>query len=191
MHVLTRLFAVGLCAAAAASAAQAQQQRLSPARSPAPTTSAPARQALPNPAGLSSPFPAGVSSGSGTRVSTDPVAASTAPAVPSSVVPGDGTVTGGSGGLGVRPELGPPAAPATNVLGAGATVAGPSQYLGGAGGFNATDQARSFFFADANQDGELTRAEAARLSIRTMPFEEMDRNFDGVITRFEYQDATR
>ena len=69
--------------------------------------------------------------------------------------------------------------------------AAPARRLGGAGGFSATDTARSFFFADANKDGELTRAEAARLSISTMSFEEMDRNFDGVITRFEYSDSVR
>jgi len=34
-------------------------------------------------------------------------------------------------------------------------------------------------------------AEARRLSIATMSFEEMDRNFDGVISRFEYQDSLR
>jgi len=77
------------------------------------------------------------------------------------------------------------------VMGAGATVRGPAQDLGGAGGFSAHDLARSFFFADANKDGELTRAEAARLSISNLPFEEMDRNFDGVITRFEYEDTLR
>ncbi|MFI4926619.1 MAG: hypothetical protein ACHP7E_02890 [Burkholderiales bacterium] len=70
---------------------------------------------------------------------------------------------------------------------------GPSQYASdsGAGGYSATDVARSFFFADANHDGELTRAEFRRLSILTMPFEQMDRNFDGVISRFEYEDSVR
>ncbi|NNU44707.1 hypothetical protein [Ramlibacter montanisoli] len=53
------------------------------------------------------------------------------------------------------------------------------------------DIARSFFFADANHDGDLTRAEARRLSIGTMSFEEMDRNFDGLISRFEYEDSLR
>jgi hypothetical protein len=80
---------------------------------------------------------------------------------------------------------------ATNVLGAGATVRGPGQTVGGAGGFSATDQARSFFFADANHDGDLTRAEFARLSIATMTFEEMDRNYDARISRFEYEDSLR
>ena len=45
--------------------------------------------------------------------------------------------------------------------------------------------------ADANHDGDLTRAEAHRLSIGTMSFEEMDRNFDGLVSRFEYEDSLR
>ena len=44
---------------------------------------------------------------------------------------------------------------------------------------------------DATDPGELTRAEYARLSIATMQFEEADRNFDGVISRFEYDDTLR
>jgi hypothetical protein len=68
---------------------------------------------------------------------------------------------------------------------------GPAQTSGGAGGINATDAARMFFFADANHDGELTRAEFGRLGYSTMGFEEMDRNFDGVISRFEYNDSLR
>jgi hypothetical protein len=83
------------------------------------------------------------------------------------------------------------AAIATNVMGAGATVRGPGQTTAGAGGFSAVDQARSFFFADANHDGDITRAEFGRLSIATMTFEEMDRNYDGVISRFEYEDSLR
>lgn len=190
MHALTRLLAISLCAAAA-SAAQAQVRAGTTTSSTGPSAAARAAMALPQPSGLTAPFPAGISSGSGARVSTDPVAASTAPPVVSSVVPGSGFGSGfGPGGVLVNPELFP-VAPATNVLGAGATVPGPSQYPAGAGGFSATDQARSFHFADANGDGELTRAEAARLAIVTMPFEQMDRNFDQVITRFEYQDALR
>ena len=53
------------------------------------------------------------------------------------------------------------------------------------------DLARSFIEADTNRDGDVTRAEARRLAIMPMSFEEMDRNFDGVISRFEYDDATR
>ncbi len=82
--------------------------------------------------------------------------------------------------------------PSTSVMGARGSGPGPSQRMeGGAGGFTAVDIARSYFFADADHDGELTRAEARRLSISTMSFEEMDRNFDGLVSRFEYEDSVR
>lgn len=197
MHVLTRLFAAGLCAAAAASAVHAQTRLGSAPQSgtrPAatPSSSAQAARAAPQPAGLQPIFPAGISSGSGAAVSSDPVARTTSP-IPAGtsapVNPGTGSPGRGTGSTG---STGSVATPATNVLGAaGATVRGPAQDLAGAGGFSAHDEARSFFFADANKDGELTRAEVARLSIATLPFEEMDRNFDGVITRFEYEDSLR
>lgn len=191
MQAFVRLFAAGLCAAAAMSATHAQVRKVTPA--PAPSASAQAARAAPNPSGLQSTLPAGISSGSGAAVSTDPVARNASPVPPGAPAPAGSTVVGGGGGGGVPTELFPGGAfgPNTSVMGAGAMVAGPSQYGGGAGGFSAVDQARSFFFADANHDGELTRAEARRLSIATQSFEEMDRNFDGVITRFEYDDSLR
>lgn len=191
MHALTRLFVAGLCAAAAASAVQAQRLAAAPNR-PAPSASSQAAQAAPAPGGLRPVFPAGLNSGSGAAVSRDPIASSTSPIpanTPATPQPGS-TIVGGGGGGTLTPEIGP--VPSTNVMGAGATVRGPGQRLeGGAGGFSATDIARSFFFADGNKDGDLTRAEAARLSISTMAFEEMDRNFDGVVSRFEYDDSVR
>lgn len=197
MHAIARLLAVGICAAAAASAADAQVRQLSRGTTaPRPVTSTTAPSA-PNPAGLRPIFPAGISSGSGAAVSSDPIAASTSPIAPA----GSATPV-----TTANPRL-PPAelpspdgnftgtitnAPDTTVLGAGATVPGPAQRTtSGAGGFSAVDIARSFFFADANHDGDLTRAEARRLSIGTMSFEEMDRNFDGQISRFEYEDSLR
>ena len=201
MHAVIRLFAVGLCAAATMTA-QAQVRKLQPAPNPVPSSSARAGQSAPAPSGLRPVFPAGITSGSGALTSTDPVAASTAP-LPGTfgtTGSGTGTVANNSGvTLITPPELVSPDnstgivanGVATNVMGAGATVRGPGQTVGGAGGFSATDVARSFFFADANKDGDLTRAEYNRLSIRSMTFEEMDRNFDGVITRFEYDDSLR
>ncbi len=220
MHALTRLLAAGLCAAAAASAVQAQTGSLSRApNTRTPSSNSLAAQAAPRPGGLQPVFPAGISSGSGAAVSNDPIARTTSPIAPNGGNPGTntgnnntgGTRPGGTGNTGGTDDasnnagngtgtagnnggdgITPPVAPVTTVLGAGsATVRGPAQDLAGAGGFSAHDQARSFFFADANKDGELTRAEAARLSISTLPFEEMDRNFDGVVTRFEYQDTLR
>jgi hypothetical protein len=194
MFPLARLLATGLCLAAATSAVHAQRQIApGPGSGVRPGITAPRpTPATPNPAGLRPQFPAGISSGSGAAVSSDPIAASNSP-IPagSTIVPTPGVTVGG-GGVGVPAELFPAGnVPSTAVLGAG-PVAGPAQYgAGGAGGFSAVDSARSFFFADANHDGELTRAEARRLSIATMSFEEMDRNFDSVISRFEYDDSLR
>ena len=215
MSATLRLAAALLCALTAASAVQAQQQR-APARvqavpNPVPSAAARIAQSAPQPAGLLPRFPAGISSGSGAAVSSDPIAASTAvippagstvanttliptelppanatPGTPGLLVPGTAIVTPGV----ATPSTATPTV-ATNVLGAGATTRGPGQTVAGAGGFSATDQARSWFFADANHDGDLTRAEFGRLSIATMSFEEMDRNYDGVITRFEYEDSVR
>jgi hypothetical protein len=196
MHAIARLLAVGICAAAAASAADAQVRQLSRGTTPVrPSTNTTAPSA-PQPAGLRPIFPAGISSGSGAAVSTDPIAASTSPIAPAgSATPLAGTT--------ILPPAELPSTdtsftgtitnvPNTAVLGAGATVPGPAQRMAsGAGGFAAVDIARSFFFADANHDGDLTRAEARRLSIGTMSFEEMDRNFDGLISRFEYEDSLR
>lgn len=191
MHAFVRLFAAGLCAAAAC-AAQAQVRSVQPAPNRIPDVSAGTARAAPDPSGLQPRFPAGVSSGSGARVSTDPIARDAAPVPPSSAGRSGGGAGGGvGGGVVVRPDL-PPGPVNTTVLGAGTSVRGPGERLeGGAGGFSAVDEARSFFFADADHDGELTRAEAGRLSIMTLSFEEMDRNYDQVISRFEYEDSLR
>lgn len=196
MHAVIRSLAAGLCAVAAVSAVHAQS-RSSVAAVPntIPSASQRAAQASPSPAGLRPFFPAGITSGSGAAVSRDPIAASTAPILPfGSAVTTTTTTDTDANGSPLVPELPSFGAANTTVLGGsgGTTVRGPGQRVaGGAGGFSAVDQARSFIFADANRDGELTRAEAARLSIMTMGFEEMDRNFDGVISRFEYDDSLR
>jgi hypothetical protein len=46
---------------------------------------------------------------------------------------------------------------------------------------------QSFEQADANSDGQLTRAEAQRLSILPRSFEEMDENKNGILERTEYE----
>jgi len=217
MLASTRLAAAVICALAAASAANAQTtrapSRVQPATNVVPSAASRIAQTAPRPTGLSSTFPAGLTSGSGAAVSTNPIAQSTTTIpptgssiatttlIPSALPPAElpGTTTNGilvpgtsifTPGTGVvLPST--TAAIATNVMGAGATVRGPGQTVGGAGGFSATDEARSFFFADANHDGDITRAEFGRLSISTMTFEEMDRNYDGVVSRFEYEDSLR
>jgi hypothetical protein len=201
MHALTRYLAAGLCAFTAVFAVHAQSRLGGIGRgtttTPPPSASARAATAAPNPAGLRPIFPAGISSGSGASVSSDPIAANASPVGPTS---GSDTGTTGNFGSVITPELDNPGnvgnfGAATTVVGGGGggiIVAGPAQRsAGGAGGFTAIDQARSFMLADANHDGELTRAEARRLSIVTMSFEEMDRNFDQVISRFEYDDSLR
>ena len=191
MPKLSRLAVAALCAVAAASSAYAQRVISVPAPA-APSAAQRSAQASPNPAGLRSTFPAGISSGSGGAVSPNPIAQSTTVVPPAgnsvtagpgldNSLPGSQTTNGNDFVGGVN----------TTVMGAGSTVRGPGQSVGGAGGFSATDLARSFFFADSNHDGELTRAEAGRLSISTLTFEEMDRNFDGIISRFEYADSVR
>jgi hypothetical protein len=48
---------------------------------------------------------------------------------------------------------------------------------------------QAFELADADSNGELSRAEAQRLAIVPHGFEEMDQNKDGLITRAEYEAA--
>ena len=67
----------------------------------------------------------------------------------------------------------------------------PQAVPSGPGPYTALQLAQSFRQADANLDGELTRAEAQRLTIMPTSFEEMDRNKDGILTRSEYEDGVR
>ncbi|NML42452.1 EF-hand domain-containing protein [Ramlibacter sp. G-1-2-2] len=189
-----RIVPVLALALLSAAAAQAQTRSVQGSTSSRPAANTVAAQATPNPAGLRSSFPAGLTAGSGAGTSTDRVAASANPngnvgtSVPSTNNVAGGFSTGGAIGTTGGVDTGV-ASPATNVLGAGG-AAGPSQYLGsGAGGVNAVDAARAFLEADGNHDGELSRSEFRRLPNPTMSFEQMDRNFDGVISRFEYDDS--
>jgi hypothetical protein len=86
------------------------------------------------------------------------------------------------------------AVPATQVMGAagaGYARSAPQYVPGGSGIYTALDVARSFLAADANQDGELSRAEGTRLQLMPLSFEEMDRDHNNVLTRSEYEDALR
>jgi hypothetical protein len=143
---------------------------------PAPGTVAPG---VPNPAGLTSQFPAGLPS------PLPNPAGLPSPTVPNVSAPG--TAPG-------SPPIDAGVAPQTNVMGAGAygggSAARPTAGVV-AGPYTAVQIAQSFIAADFNRDGELSRAEAQRLAIAPFSFEEMDRNHDGVLTRFEYEDAVR
>ena len=48
---------------------------------------------------------------------------------------------------------------------------------------------QAFELADGDSNGELSRLEAQRLTILPRPFEDMDQNKDGVLTRIEFQAA--
>ena len=201
MPLPSRTCAVALAAMLALTAVHAQNRSSRPGVGPTPQAARPmapaaatapgvrAQQGMPNPAGLSSPFPAGISSGSGAAVSGDPVAANNPAAggintntAPTTGVNLPNTVDTATGAL-----------PNTAAMGAGGSR-GPGQstpFGSGSGGFAAVEVARSFLNADGNKDGELTRGEATRLGLALMTFEEMDRNYDGVISRFEYEDSLR
>jgi len=89
-----------------------------------------------------------------------------------------------------------PLVPQPNVTGGrayGGGAAAPETATAGtaAGPYSPLQVAQSFLGADLNRDGELTRAEARRLTIAPYSFEEMDRNHDGILTRFEYEDGVR
>lgn len=165
---------------------------------PAPTIITPPTPglALPNAAGLpsTSPFPAGIPSLPRAAAPAE-AATANAPAPSAPVTPAlDGTVlmpSSAIGGNGNRNFIAAPAGSPTAAMGAGgvgnASRVGPS----GAGPYTALQLAQSFQGADSNRDGELTRAEAQRLTIMPTTFDEMDRNRDGVISRSEYEDGSR
>ena len=178
MPHLSRLGGALALALLATTSVYAQKARVAPSTAPRPAPSAIASQATPNPAGLRPLLPAGLTAGSGAAVATDPNIAQAAP------ISDVGSSMAGSDAVSY-------AAGATTVVGAGGSR-GPAQYLGsGSPGYSAIDIARSFITADGNRDNELTEAEARRLSISMMTFQEMDRNFDGRVSRSEYEDSLR
>ena len=168
----TRHLAIALaCAALLAPVVANAQRRITPA--PQPTRQAPAPGVatfgLPSPSGLAPPMPASLSPG----------AAPSSPVVDAGVAQ-PLTPAGGGGGVVVVQQ----SFAGTTAMGA-AAAAPPGQY-------SAVDIARAFMLADTNHDGELSRAEAARLSIYLpLGFDDLDRNHDGVLSRFEYEDAFR
>jgi hypothetical protein len=134
---------------------------------------------LPSPAGSTSRFPAGL-----------PSPVTTPAGLPSPTVPNLASPASPAGGLPIDAAT----APQTSVMGAagygGLPTVRPPPAVGGVA-FTALQIAQSFLGADTNRDGELTRAEAQRLTIMPYSFEEMDRNHDGILTRFEYEDGVR
>lgn len=113
-----------------------------------------------------------------------------------------------AGNAGAAISVGTPGAPTTQTTvttpgttTAGATVVGggltggvPSvSAMGAAPGqrLTALQIAQFFLQADSDRDGLLSRAEALRLPLATMTFEDMDTNRDGSISRSEYEDSLR
>lgn len=122
-----------------------------------------AQPGAPSPNGLASPFP---------------------PQLPSLFVPG-------TSAAGTAPPENVTEAPNTAVMGAGPSgPLGPTRVSAGAN-YTIVDIARAFIMADTDRDGELTRSEAARLTIMPLNFEEMDANHDNRLTRSEYEDSVR
>lgn len=191
-----------LAGAAAVSEAQTAQTTNRSVRA-VPQPAAPVVQSLPSPSGLASPLPspAGLTSQFPAGLPSPlPGAAVTTPRTTAGLPPtAGGTLPSlGTGGGRAPSDLG--VVPQTAVMGA-AGYGGPGGYGGvpaeraspgvGSGPYTALQIAQSFLGADANRDGELTRAEAQRLTIMPYSFEEMDRNHDGILTRFEYEDGVR
>jgi len=183
-----QLIAIGCAcfAALAATSADAQLRRIAPAaqatRQATPAGVAafgmpsPSGLASPNPAQLTPPGQASLSPPGGVNVAspgTAPGSPETDAGIAQPFSPGGGAgvfIVQGGGSI------------ATNAMGAGAAPRGPLTPM---------DLARAFYDADYNHDGELTRAEAQRLTILPVPFDDLDRNRDGVLSRFEYEDAFR
>jgi Ca2+-binding EF-hand superfamily protein len=79
----------------------------------------------------------------------------------------------------------PAPAPATLPVVPAATAAQPLP----ASRWTAPQIRQAFELADADTNGELTRSETQRLAIVPKPFEDMDQNKDGLISRAEYEAA--
>ena len=174
--VLRIAMRLGCAAALLAAPAMSEAQNASRSVRPVPQPAAPALTpgapgpGAPRPAGLPSPIPNPEGLPSRFPAGLPPPSAPTDP-----------------------PPVDTGIAPPTNVSGAAGYggVAMPRQPAGAPGPYTALQIAQSFLAADANRDGELSRAEAQRLPIMPYSIEEMDRNRDGILTRFEYEDAMR
>jgi hypothetical protein len=164
--------------------ADAQQRRAAPAAQPTRQAPPPGVSTfgLPNPAGLASPVPAGLTSPNppsltppGVPNLSSPGTAPGSPAIDAGIAAP--TTTGGGAGVVFLQQT----QAGANVMGGPPAPSGP---------YSAVDIARAFLEADTNHDGDLSRAEAQRIAL-PVPFDDLDRNRDGLLSRFEYEDAFR
>ena len=119
----------------------------------------------------------------------------------------NGAASAGNAGSAI--SVGTPGAPSSAVITTpGVATTGPT-VIGGAAGLTggvpsvsamgaapgqrltALQIAQFFLQADGDRDNLLSRAEALRLPLATMTFEDMDTNRDGSISRSEYEDSLR
>jgi hypothetical protein len=188
-----------LAGAAAASYAQNARQIRSVPQPAAPANAA--TLGLPKPAGLTSRFPAGlpetgVMGTSGTPIGVPP-ATTTTTASGGTVTAPDTSATGGTTGTTAStgtpvPTINGGAVNTAGIAIMGAGVGAPQGPVSGpAGNYTPLQIAQSFLGADANHDGELTRAEFQHLTIKPYTFEEMDADHDGIVSRSEYESAVR
>lgn len=173
-NIASMLIALLLAATTSLAAAQGSAgkigARAQPPAPPAPTPIAnPVLPGAPSASGLASPFP---------------------PSVPTLGVPGTSATGTMAPGAPVTDDLAG-LAPDTSVMGAGAYGTRGMTRTAAPGPVTDVDIARSFLGADGNRDGQLSRAEAMRLAIMPLAFEEMDANHDDILTRSEYEDAVR
>lgn len=181
-------FALTLMAGAPQSQAQTAKRSVGSLVNPqAPAmTSGAASTAAPNPTGPSSPitntadlpsrFPTGLSLPSAKPPDRSPTAVNTPPPKTPTGEPAEPA--------GVEPKT--PAVRASRYGQVESAAMSPVS-----GPYTALQIAQSFLGADANRDGELTPAEAERLTIMPYSFEDMDRNRNRILTRSEYEDAVR
>lgn len=139
--------------------------------------SPPSAPGMPSPPGLTSQFPAGLPRPGPANLTSgsNPTTAATY-----------GT---GTGSFPVPPEAGKVTPGGVENARRFADVPAPAPAHPGP--YTALEIARSFIQADVKAHGELTRDEAARLTIMPKSFEEMDTNHDNILTRSEYEDAFR
>ena len=104
-----------------------------------------------------------------------------------------GTVDAGAATVVIDGVVVTPGLPSTGGVAQGLTGGTPSvspqSTVDVRGPLTALQIAQFFLQADGDADGLLSRAEALRLPVVTMTFEDMDRNRDGVVSRSEYSDS--